>query len=917
MHFSSSSIMRKKDHPTNKMKINVGLFAFCALRSVSVVRGECKERINHFRIKHKIQPLITEREDLRSCVDRQSEWDKQMGPHSSLKRCGIVGGQASGGGWKCENVIDMFYKERYKCKERTLVSGKPAQKVSSESKTWCRKRCDDDPKCMSFSYAADSDGLDHSCRFYNKLIVDSVPDNSSPWEYCRADRCGGHCGALLNPEVTTFSWGVWNDWYTLNWNPNPRLPSGGTECPSGINTVRCWDDTAESGLIWAYGAGGDNCHVMCSLVGASPSDFMCDVDSPITNGFDEVASIMTHFDNPYNENDPDEFTCEPGICFGGVVEHGILIQEEQNSNCYVPKDSHTQYACDNKLGIKPNCWGKRFNQVCPCIPGCGPGAGPSCEPANSPFIPPTTSPTVMPTTLSPSTSPTSPTSSPPAEPTSSPFLPPATSPTASPTAAPPTPGPNASPSTFTLSPTPEPIPLGPQTGNLGSKLFSAYPKIRTSGLVWIPDAKSEGVGLLAGVDNKYGRIFMLNPDDDDEYYISAATGKVFRGISFDPNLFATDRHVYVIDEKDRQLFRYSFDLSTVLDHTLTLAEKCATNLSGALPCKDGPRSLTLLSPSSPGVPANFFVGLSDDGVVYRVDATGAGAGQCIDITQALDVTGPQTASQYDSSTGILYSLYKAGKMLAAIDASSDCLLGGWKVAGKKSTGFSIRNNSKAYIGLDVDRASFFIKEFDWTPTTKRNCLAPSVPCTYTACEDVTGGPSACKAPPSSPTTAPLPPTTTPTKYPSSAPTKKRTGLPSSDPTGTPKTGSPIVSPKTGSPVTSPTPLTCTDSLFYYSGKANKNCKKLMKGKTEKQEKTLCNKFDKFGRQVKNHCPKTCFMDCAELCANDADYVVVRIKGKKDVSYNCDAIPNPDVRCNTVVDKQLVGEHCRASCGFCG
>jgi len=69
--------------------------------------------------------------------------------------------------------------------------------------------------------------------------------------------------------------------------------------------------------------------------------------------------------------------------------------------------------------------------------------------------------------------------------------------------------------------------------------------------------------------------------------------------------------------------------------------------------------------------------------------------------------------------------------------------------------------------------------------------------------------------------------------------------------------------------------------------------------------------------VKNHCPKTCKLDCTERCANDADYVVTRTKGKKELTYNCDEIPNQDVLCNTIVEKQLVGEYCRASCGMCG
>eukprot|EP00588_Corethron_pennatum_P013768 CAMPEP_0194271594 /NCGR_PEP_ID=MMETSP0169-20130528/5336_1 /TAXON_ID=218684 /ORGANISM="Corethron pennatum, Strain L29A3" /LENGTH=1088 /DNA_ID=CAMNT_0039013977 /DNA_START=145 /DNA_END=3411 /DNA_ORIENTATION=- len=149
------------------------------------------------------------------------------------------------------------------------------------------------------------------------------------------------------------------------------------------------------------------------------------------------------------------------------------------------------------------------------------------------------------------------------------------------------------------------------------------------------------------------------------------------------------------------------------------------------------------------------------------------------------------------------------------------------------------------------------------------------------------------------------PTSDPTESPTMAPTSKPTRY-TSDPTGTPKTGSPTVS----------TTTSCTDSLFYFSSKA-KNCKKLVKNKTEKQAKMLCDKWDKFGRQVKNHCPKTCELDCAERCANDADYIVTRTKGKKEVTYNCEEIPNQDVLCNTIVEKQLVGEYCRASCGMCG
>ncbi len=54
---------------------------------------DCQSRINHHRAKYGISPLITERSELHSCVNRQSEYDKQMGAHKSYKRCGSLGSQ--------------------------------------------------------------------------------------------------------------------------------------------------------------------------------------------------------------------------------------------------------------------------------------------------------------------------------------------------------------------------------------------------------------------------------------------------------------------------------------------------------------------------------------------------------------------------------------------------------------------------------------------------------------------------------------------------------------------------------------------------------------------------------------------------------------------------------------------------------
>ena len=48
----------------------------------------------------------------------------------------------------------------------------------------------------------------------------------------------------------------------------------------------------------------------------------------------------------------------------------ILIHEN-NSNCYVPTTStaNDKFMCDAVAKGK-NCYGQRFNQVCPCVLGC-------------------------------------------------------------------------------------------------------------------------------------------------------------------------------------------------------------------------------------------------------------------------------------------------------------------------------------------------------------------------------------------------------------------------------------------------------------------------------------------------------------------------------------------------------------------
>lgn len=498
--------------------------------------SDCQERINFLRAKFSITP-ISERKDLHSCANRQSEFDKQVGAHKSFKRCGAVGSQGSGGGSKCSNVIDMFYHERWSCSTNITLFGAPFEETDIRGSNQCRAACMNNPQCLSYGFDEnfdpnpchfyDQSSLTHARRDPNDMtafllggetteppqsfdtfesfsIVDidgsrTVPsdgrivgfkwygDNSNavdfhvfrlvsssiyevvgtihapstirnqensisgseilvkkgdvlgftfigapafgftdrsrfgqvrytdensggpssigemwdfnrgplareyhfsamfqltvsviestPRNYCAAGLCEGHCGPVMSNTTTIFAWGEYENHYTLNWRPNARLPFGGNVCPSGIQAVRCWTDNS-TGILWAYGVGGEDCHSTCSLAGATSSDFKCDENSPIVGGFDEVSKIMANFENPYNENDLDEFTCTTGSCWSGESNKQIMIHEF-NSNCYFPTNDQ-QYTCTTAFG-NANCFGQRFNQVCPCVPGCSSAAGPSCE----------------------------------------------------------------------------------------------------------------------------------------------------------------------------------------------------------------------------------------------------------------------------------------------------------------------------------------------------------------------------------------------------------------------------------------------------------------------------------------------------------------------------------------------------------
>lgn len=133
-------------------------------------------------------------------------------------------------------------------------------------------------------------------------------------------------------------------------------------------------------------------------------------------------------------------------------------------------------------------------------------------------------------------------------------------------------------------------------------------------------------------------------------------------------------------------------------------------------------------------------------------------------------------------------------------------------------------------------------------------------------------------------------------------------LEGSGPTATP-TGRP-----TDRPTSAPTvkKSICVDTAFKFNGNKNNSCANYLKNKTPTDVKKACKKWDKFGRRVRHHCPKTCSY-CVNARCKDETKFTVEHDGE---SYTCNDIPNSVINCNLVVKKKLVGEYCRKSCGIC-
>jgi len=176
--------------------------------------------------------------------------------------------------------------------------------------------------------------------------------------YCRAGICNGHCGPLLREGSPSFAWGVDEStgWYTFGWRPNVEIPTYGGECPSGIEVVRCYNESA-TGTTWVYGNGGRaTCHDTCSLAGYNYNSLKCNDEKPIEN-WSRLSDIMSGFG----------FPCHVGMCGSGYSwkESQVRIDEETQA-CYISRNN-ASYTCSARIRGNNACIHQA--NLCPCMEG--------------------------------------------------------------------------------------------------------------------------------------------------------------------------------------------------------------------------------------------------------------------------------------------------------------------------------------------------------------------------------------------------------------------------------------------------------------------------------------------------------------------------------------------------------------------
>jgi len=124
----------------------------------------------------------------------------------------------------------------------------------------------------------------------------------------------------------------------------------------------CFQQSAS--LIWVMkndgNINGPNCASECAYaLCGSGTIHACNPDQPIVEGtnFDAVAAGLG-------------FKCRSGSCWNSktsVNQMWVSINNATDKTCYFPSNSTGGYDCTGNPG-NANCFGERYNLVCPCTP---------------------------------------------------------------------------------------------------------------------------------------------------------------------------------------------------------------------------------------------------------------------------------------------------------------------------------------------------------------------------------------------------------------------------------------------------------------------------------------------------------------------------------------------------------------------
>jgi len=129
------------------------------------------------------------------------------------------------------------------------------------------------------------------------------------------------------------------------------------QSPTCTDGYTCFEEESTN-ILWVMGNSiSSSCSDTCEKALSGPSEYLCKENHPTFTddaAFNHIADGLG-------------FNCKTGRCWGGSSGDGGMMwisnTNDDNRNCYYPTSDF--YSCSNTVG-NGNCFGERYNLVCPC-----------------------------------------------------------------------------------------------------------------------------------------------------------------------------------------------------------------------------------------------------------------------------------------------------------------------------------------------------------------------------------------------------------------------------------------------------------------------------------------------------------------------------------------------------------------------